>query len=101
MELWRVVVYELAGGWGDRGGMAHIDIASSHRTMIAVFVEITYQMNGLEAEFQCFGKNEMYFKVTFEYIEIDEKTYWMIQSMVPDLENNPIFMAAIPDHCVR
>ena len=55
--------------------MAHIDIASSHRTMIAVFVEITYQMNGLEAEFQCFGKNEMYFKVTFEYIEIDEKTY--------------------------
>ena len=85
--------------------MAQIDIASSHRTMTAVFVEITYQMNGLEAKFQCFGKNEIYIKVTFEYIdtdiEIDGKTDRMIQSIIPDPENNPILIAAIPDHCAR
>ena len=32
-----------AGGPGDRGGMAKISIAFSHRTMTAVFVAITYQ----------------------------------------------------------
>ena len=30
-----------SGGWGDRGGMAQINTASSHRTMRAVVVAIT------------------------------------------------------------
>ena len=40
-----------SGGWGDRGGMAQINIASSHRMMTAVFVAITYQRMSLEANF--------------------------------------------------
>ena len=32
-----------SGGPGNRGGMAQINTASSHRTMTAVLVAITYQ----------------------------------------------------------
>ena len=87
--------------------MAQINIASFRRTMTAVFVEITYQMHKLKAKIQCFGKNEIYFKGKIEYIDsdidtdVDRKTCRMIQSIVPDPENNPMFIAAMPDHCVR
>ena len=57
--------------------MAQINIASFRRTMTAVFVEITYQMHKLKAKIQCFGKNEIYFGTTFEFIGVDihGKTY--------------------------
>ena len=37
----------------------------------------------------------------FNYVDIDGKTHWMIQSIVPDPENDPISIEAIPDHCSR
>ena len=37
------IVVQKSGGWGDRGGMAQIYIASTFRMITAVFVAITYQ----------------------------------------------------------
>ena len=44
--------------------------------------------------------NEIYFEVRFD-IDIDGKTYRMVKSIVPDSENDPISIKAIPDHCAR
>ena len=37
------IVVQKSGGWGDRGEMAQIYIASTFRMMTAAFVAITYQ----------------------------------------------------------
>jgi hypothetical protein len=46
------------GGWGDRSGMAQTNISSAHKTMIAVFVAITYPMNELEIKFSVLNETE-------------------------------------------
>ena len=42
-NIWVGLWSKKSGGWGERGGIAQIIIASLWRTMTAVFVAITYQ----------------------------------------------------------
>ena len=86
--------------------MAQIKTACSHRMITAVFVAIAYQTNELEANFSAL-KNGIYYDIRIKFkdldIDLDGKTYRMIQSIVPDPENDYIFkfIESIPDYCTR
>lgn len=73
-SIWVGLRSKKFGDRGDRGGMAKINIPSSHMTMTAVFVAITYQPMIKKLISALWKEWKLYFEVKFE-IEIERKTY--------------------------
>ena len=74
---------EKSSGWGDNGGIAQTNIASSHKTIAALFVASAYRNNKLEAKKRSekFGITSAFHVYLSPASKIYRETYWLVQSI--------------------